>query len=380
MNLSYSYRESNNTTAAPNSKCPEWGQENSTLFQVVFISLYSIMGLTALFGNSFLVKIIFSTPRMKTSFNYFIANMAISDIIVQFCVIPRIITDILYEARRWLIGDTIGQILCKLLYYVQDVCTAVSIECIVLIAIDRFLAVVTPTKVRSTSRGKLRVVIIIMTWIIAMVLHAPYLHFTNIRKVAPDVMYCTIDWSPLPDAVHTKYMSILIVLLFLIPLGIITILYSIIFMIVKRRKIPGHQSSDRRQFRHYEKAKTNVLQLSIAVVAVFIISWTPTIVNLLLLMTKWGWRVPCDMIPFRFFALFMNYSNTATNPWIYFVLSANYRQGIRKLIPCAQWKAQYQKRLSSRTKSGTWATHQTDSGAEADIGQTLPELSACTAV
>lgn len=380
MNLNYSERWSNNTTAAPNNKC-SWSQENSTAFQVVIICLYSIMGFMALFGNSFLVQIIFSTPRMKTSFNYFIANMAISDIIVQFCVIPRIITDILYETRRWLIGDTIGQVLCKVLYFVQDVCTAVSIECIVLIAIDRFLAVVSPTKVRSTSRGKLRVVIIIMTWVLAMILHAPYLHFINIKVIAPDKMYCTIEWSPLPDEEHTKYMSILVVLLFLIPTGIITILYSIIFMIVKRRKIPGHQSSsDRRQFRHYEKAKSNVLQLSIAVVAVFIISWTPTIVNLILLMTKWGWSLPCDMIPYRFFALFMNYSSTATNPWIYFVLSANYRQGIRKLIPCAKWKAQYQKRLSSRTRSRTWATHQTDSGAEADIGLTVPEASASTAV
>jgi hypothetical protein len=370
-----------NITTVRDGDCPEFGAD-STAFKAGFISLYVVMGLMALFGNFFLVKIIYSTPRMKTSFNYFIANMALSDVIVQFCSMPRIITDLLYETRRWFIGDTFGVILCKLLYFVQDVCTAVSIECIVLIAIDRFLAVVSPTKVRSTSRGKLRVTVIAMTWVVAMIIHAPYLHFTNVVKRDNNVMACTIDWSPWQtNVVHTKYMSFLVVILYLIPTGIITILYSIIFMAVKRRKIPGHVSSDRRQFRHYEKAKTNVLQLSIAVVSVFTISWAPTMIYLILLMTIWGWEVPCGMTPFRYFVLFMAYSNTATNPWIYFVLSANYRQGIQKLIPCGKWKAEYQKRLSSRTRSRTWGTsHQTDSGAEADIGRGLPEQTGCTSV
>lgn len=353
------------------TRCTEFGS-NSVPFKITFITLYILIGLVAIFGNSFLVHIIYTSPRMRSSFNYFIANMAVSDILVQFCSIPRLVTDLIFDVRRWLIGDTLGLVLCKLLYFTQDVCTAVSIECIVLIAIDRFLAVVTPTKTRMTSRGRLRVAVIVVTWIFAMVLHAPYFYFKRINIKDDNKMYCTINWSPLPNTVHTKYMATLATILFFVPLGSITILYAIIFTMVKRRKIPGHTSSDRRQFRHYEKAKTNVLQLSIAVVAVFVISWAPNIIYLALLMTVWKWDVPCEMYPYRFFALLMGYSNTATNPWIYFVLSANYRQAIQKLFNCGKIK-DYQKRLSSRLTGSrlTWATHQTDSGAEADIGGLL---------
>lgn len=358
-----------NLTFQLKPKCIEFGS-NSVAFKITFITLYILIGMIAVFGNSFLVYIIYTTPRMRNSFNYFIANMAVSDILVQFCSIPRLVTDLLYDMRRWLIGDTVGLVLCKMLYFTQDVCTAVSIECIVLIAIDRFLAVVAPTRTRMTSRGRLRVAVIIMTWICAMILHTPYFYFKRIVIKSDNRMYCTIEWSPLPQTVHTKYMAILGTILFFVPLGTITILYAIIFTIVKRRKIPGHVPSGRRQFRHYEKAKTNVLQLSIAVVSVFVVSWAPNIIYLALLMTVWSWNVPCNMAPFRFFALLMGYSNTATNPWIYFVLSANYRQGIQKLLSCGKLK-EFQQRLSSRTRSRTWATHQTDSGAEADIGGLL---------
>ncbi|KAK3742470.1 hypothetical protein QZH41_005252, partial [Actinostola sp. cb2023] len=314
--------------------------------------------IVAICGNSFLVHIIYTTPRMKTSFNYFIANMAVSDILVQFCSVPRLVTDLLYDTRRWLIGDTVGLVLCKLLFFVQDICTAVSIECVVLIAIDRFLAVVTPTKVRSASRGRLKVTIIVLTWIVAMLIHTPYFHFQRIRIRNDKNMYCTIDWSPWSNEVHTRYMAVLATILFFIPLGTITILYTVIFTLVKHRKIPGHVSSDRRQFRHYEKAKTNVLQLSIAVVTMFVISWAPNIIYLALLMTIWDWRVPCPMHPFRFFALLMGYANTATNPWIYFILSANYRQGIQKLINCGRKPIKDdQKRLNSSRARCTMEIH-----------------------
>ncbi|KXJ12552.1 Substance-P receptor [Exaiptasia diaphana] len=180
--------------------------------------------------------------------------MAVSDIIVQFCSIPRLVTDLVFDrVRTWLIADTMGVVLCKLMFFIQDICTAVSIECIVLIAIDRFLAVVTPTKMRLTSHGRHRVIVIVMTWVIAMLLHAPYLHFQTVATNRDGSMSCAIDWSPFPQHYHTKYMAILVTILIFIPLGVITILYGVIFTIVKRRKIPGHASSDKRQFRHYEK-------------------------------------------------------------------------------------------------------------------------------
>lgn len=358
---------SSNSTLFHSAKCEEIGAK-SVPFKIAFIILYSLIGAIAIFGNSSLVYIIYKTPRMKSSFNYFTANMAVSDIIVQFCSIPRLVTDLVFDrVRTWLIADTMGVVLCKLLFFVQDICTAVSIECIVLIAIDRFLAVVAPTTMRLASHGRLRVVIIAMTWVIAMLLHAPYLHFQTVVTNQDGSMSCTIDWSPFPQHYHTKYMAVLVTILIFIPLGSITILYGIIFTIVKRRKIPGHVSSDKRQFRHYEKVKSNVLQLSIAIVSVFIISWAPNVVFWALLMTVWGWRVPCNMYPFRFFALLMGMSNTATNPWIYFILSANYRQAIQKLLSCTTL---YQHRYSSR-RSKTWTTKQTNSGAEADIGGQL---------
>ncbi|EDO40828.1 predicted protein, partial [Nematostella vectensis] len=291
------------------------------------------MSFLAILGNSLVVRIIQKNPRMRTSFNYYIANMAASDVLVQFFSTPRIVSDALLAPRVWLITGPFGEILCKLVFFVQDICTAVSIECLVLIAIDRFLAVVTPTRARSTST-KIRAVIIIMTWVVAGLISSPQLHFSVLYKGNnTHHVRCVIDWgSFFPEDAHNKYIAFLVFFLFVSPFVVIATLYAIIFVVVKRRKVPGNETCVKQQLRPHQKARMNVLKLACVVVVIFVFSWLPQVVFLFLLMTEWGWDMPCNMRLFRFLALFLAYSTTMTNPCVYFMFSANYRQGLRKMF------------------------------------------------
>ena len=99
----------------------------------------------SLVGNSFIGITVYKTKKLRKPINYFIVNMAMSDLLYPIFFFPREMT-YLYVDHQWLISGPLGQALCKLVPFLADVSTVVSIQNLVLIAVDRFGAVVFPLR------------------------------------------------------------------------------------------------------------------------------------------------------------------------------------------------------------------------------------------
>ena len=80
----------------------------------------------------------------------------------------------LYLDNQWLISGPLGQALCKLLPFLTDASNVVSIQSLVLIAVDRFGAVVFPLRSALISL-KLCPFFILATWNVALAVYSPYL-------------------------------------------------------------------------------------------------------------------------------------------------------------------------------------------------------------
>ena len=50
--------------------------------------LYGFISLAALVGNSLVIYVVVVSPRMRTVTNYYIANMALADVIIALFAIP----------------------------------------------------------------------------------------------------------------------------------------------------------------------------------------------------------------------------------------------------------------------------------------------------
>ena len=109
---------------------------------------------------------------MRKPINFFIVNMAMSDLLSSIFQFLRSITEI--HVAPWLISGPLGQALCKLVYFLTDVSLGVSIQSLVLIAVDRFGTVVFPLRSPFIS-SKLRRFFILATWITAMAFASPHL-------------------------------------------------------------------------------------------------------------------------------------------------------------------------------------------------------------
>ena len=96
----------NNTNATPWLKeysCKPF-QSDTAMIKGVKIFCYCVVLLVSVFGNSLLIAIIKKNKRLGTITNYLIVNMAVSDIVITVLAVPRQITEILAEPRRWMIN------------------------------------------------------------------------------------------------------------------------------------------------------------------------------------------------------------------------------------------------------------------------------------
>ena len=263
----------------------------------------------SLLGNSFIGIIVYKTHTLRKPINFFIVNMAMSDLLYPIFHFPWRLTNL--HTDSWLISGSLGQALCKLLRYLPDVSTGVSIQSLILIAVDRFGAVVFPLRSPLIS-SKLCPFFILATWIIAMVVHWPYLVAFKLA-VYPGKLLCLERWNEAfgeSFSVKNYFLPLFVVFLF-IPIVMLAILYSIIVVKLKSQKRPGEQSTKAEQQR--AKRNRNVLKMAIAIVLGFTLGWGPFSIGFLLAYFERD-SLPCGFLIYRDIAYFMAFSNCAINP------------------------------------------------------------------
>ena len=180
---------------------------------------------------------------------------------------------------------------------------------LVLIAVDRFVAVVFPLRSPIIS-SKLCLFFILATWIVALAFNSTEL-FVLKQVEYPGELVCERHWNEVFG--ENYYMSYIVVFIF-IPLVFIAILYIIIYLKLKSQKIPGEQSANAGQQR--QQRERNVLKMAIAIVLGFAVCCLPRAVLFILLFTN-SIILPNCGGPYFFFAVrLLSVANSAINPSI----------------------------------------------------------------
>ncbi|KAL9968147.1 hypothetical protein ACROYT_G026483 [Oculina patagonica] len=250
-----------------------WGCfSNPTAKKIGTTFAFCLISVVSLAGNIFIGIIVYKTKTMRKPINFLIVNMAMSDLLYLVFLIPWIITE-LYVGSWPLISGPLGQALCKLVPFLVDISFTVSIQSLVLIAVDRFGAVVFPLRSPLIS-SKLCPFFILATWIVAMATWSPYL-FANKLVEYPGEQACLMQWNEVfgESSSYANYTLAILVVFFYTPLVLIAILYTIIYVKLKSQTIPGEQSVNAGEQR--KKRERNVLKMAIAIVLGFAVCWLP---------------------------------------------------------------------------------------------------------
>lgn len=265
-----------------------------------------------------------------------------SDLLFPICLFPRIVTGLYVDS--WLIGGRLGEALCKLLTFLTDVSGAVSIQSLVLIAVDRFQAVVFPLR-SPLITSKRCPSIVLVTWIVGMATSTAYLFAYKLVKNQGRLV-CDLRWKEAfgGSSSFANYFLAMTFVFFYIPLVVIAILYRFIYLKLKTQVIPGEQTAIAIQQRLARER--NVLKIAIAIVLGFALCWLPYSFASMVLYV-FGGTSQCSFIYFTFVAAVIAHSNCAINPCICFIFSQNYRQGLKNFFTWSwalQWYGDRKKR------------------------------------
>ena len=315
-----------NTTA--NGSC--FSLINPKALKIGVTFALSLILVVSLVGNSLIVLIVSKTPTLRKPINMLIANMAMSDLLYPIFLFPVRLADL--HAGSWPIGGTLGQALCKIHPFLADISSLVSIQSLVLITVDRFVAVVVPLR-SSLITPKLCPFFIVATWIVAVAVHLPHLVAYKLVEYQERLRYKLLWQEAFGGNTYPNYLLAGAIVFFFTPFVLLVILYSIIMIKLKKQVHPGEQSANAEEQR--ARRNRNVLKVATAIVVVFLICWIPFFINWII----HNFSAPdsrilssCSFYQYFIFTLFMAYANCAINPIICLILSSNYRQALKRLV------------------------------------------------
>ena len=327
-----------------------------------FVVLYSITILVALSGNLLLIFIIKRRPETRSLTGFFFVNMAVSDLFVTLTVM-LVSMSFFFTKGKWLPGD-LGHVTCTAVYYLNFVTIAASISSLLLISVDRYLGVAFP--LRRFPKFRRVKVLTVAIWLSAIVVSIPAAIVWKIFKYMPmDTSFiCGASFEKLDRRVFFTYVFLL---LYLVPLLVITTLYTLIFHALYRRHVPGLTSSEA-QHRN-ELTKRKVVRMLVIITAVFAICWLPSHVYNFILAFRpdiHNFELP---IYVQYFCFWLGHANSAINPWLYMTLSESFRKALCTAMHGSRYSRTFYK--SARSQASTKYT----SVRHTHNGLTMPEVS-----
>ncbi|XP_032581922.1 trissin receptor isoform X1 [Drosophila sechellia] len=190
--------------------------------RIIFITLYTLVFCCCFFGNLLVILVVTLSRRLRSITNFFLANLAFADFCVGlFCVMQNLS---IYLIESWVFGE----FLCRMYQFVHSLSYTASIFILVVICMERYFAIVHPITCKQIlTAARLRMVIVTV-WITSAVYSTPKFVFSKtIKNIhtqdGQEEEICVLD----REMFNSKLLDMInFVLLYVMPLLVMTVLYS----------------------------------------------------------------------------------------------------------------------------------------------------------
>ncbi|XP_012692405.1 tachykinin receptor 3a isoform X1 [Clupea harengus] len=278
---------------------------------------YSTILAVAVFGNLIVIWIILAHKRMRTVTNYFLLNLAFSD--ASMAAFNTLINFVYATHGDWYFGESY----CKFHNFFPVTSVFASIYSMTAIAVDRYMAIIHPLKPRLSAKATRGVIVCI--WVLAVVLAFPLCFYSTI-KALPKRTLCYLAW-PRRSEDAVMYHIIVTVLVYILPLGVMAITYTVVGVTLWGGEIPGDTSDN---YHGQLRAKRKVVKMMIIVVVTFAICWLPYHIYFLVSglyrpINRWKYIQQVYLS-----VMWLAMSSTMYNPIIYCCLNSRFRAGFKR--------------------------------------------------
>ncbi|XP_063300410.1 vasopressin V1b receptor [Pelobates fuscus] len=289
--------------------------------------LGTILAVTTV-GNLCVIFSIYKRKKKLTRMHLFIVHLGVTDLAVAvFQILPQMIWDITF---RFIGSD----FLCRIVKYTQVMSMFASTYMLMMMTIDRYIAVCHPLKtLQQPSRHAY--IMIGAAWIFSCLLSLPQIFIFSLKEITQGsgIIDCWADFRyPWGAKVYITWTTISI---FIVPVGILVLCYSLICCeICKNLKGkmqtagPGQRGSNGQgmpsrvsSIRTISRAKIRTVKMTFVIVLSYIICWTPFFS--VQMWSVWDENSPDDdSTDFAFtISMLLTCLSSCSNPWIYMFYS-----------------------------------------------------------
>nr|XP_050863696.1 adipokinetic hormone/corazonin-related peptide receptor variant I isoform X2 [Vespula vulgaris] len=247
---------------------------------IVSIVTYSVlMGISAI-GNITVLFLILRRRRSSKSRIYtMLMHLAIADLLVTFLMMPLEIGWSITVS--WKAGDA----MCRIMAFFRVFGLYLSSFILVCISMDRYYAVIKPLQLLHVDkRGKIMLTI---AWLASIFCSMPQMMVFHL-EAHPNITWYSqcITLNVFPTYTHELTYSLFgMLMMYCLPLVVIIYTYtSILLEICRRSKESVEDRIRRSSLAFFSRARIRTLKMTIIIVAVFFICWTPYYV-----MSLWYW-------------------------------------------------------------------------------------------
>ncbi|XP_026880838.2 prolactin releasing hormone receptor 2a [Electrophorus electricus] len=303
------------------------GVELLQSFKPLIIPCYALVVLVGVFGNYLLLYVICHTRKMHNVTNFFIGNLAFSDMLMCATCVPFTLA-YAFNPRGWVFG----RFMCYLVFLIQPVTVYVSVFTLTVIGVDRYYATVHPLKKRISVLAC--AYLLSGIWILSCGLVAPAVaHTYHVEFRDEGFTICEEFWMG-QERERLAYAYSTLFITYVLPLSALCVSYLCISVKLRNCVVPGHRTQSQAEAQRARKRKT--FRLVALVVAAFAVCWLPvSVFNVLR-------DIDIGLIDKRYFLLIQllchlcAMSSACCNPFLYAWLHDRFRAELRKMLSCHQ--------------------------------------------
>lgn len=319
-------------------------------------------------GNCLVIGAILSYRRLRTTTNYFIISLAVSDLLIAALSMPFRIHHTL-NSLDWNLGIKV----CEFWVFIDLLCSCASITNLSLISIDRFLALTFPLNYRSIMTKKRGMAAVVFVWAYSgLIASLSFTKWTENAQTSASGQCLKSD---------KYYYLFSITAGFLLPLTILVINYSLVFRVAVKqaKKLESIKSTamelseatennsqldsrpsvasvgriERKKRRSIIRELKATKTLAV-VIGTFIICWLPFFIIMLTIqfypVRLWDMHPSTQKFIAIVFAYVLPLLNSAVNPIIYSSFNSDFRFAFKDIF--LRIFIRRQERYAQRSSSG----------------------------
>ncbi|KAE8290155.1 Growth hormone secretagogue receptor type 1 [Larimichthys crocea] len=341
LSLNCSWEETDNVT-----RNADLGRPPTNYFSIPLLTATTIactlLFLVGVVGNVMTILVVSKYRDMRTTTNLYLCSMAVSDLLIFFCMPLDLYR--MWRYRPWRFGDA----LCKLFQFVSESCTYSTILSITALSVERYLAICFPLRAKALVTKRRVRALILLLWTVSLLSAGPVFvmvgverdsmwptNFTSEMNETDSALEDTRECKMTHYAVESGLMGAMVWLssvFFFMPVFCLTVLYSLI----GRRLWQRHRETNiNSRVAHRDKSNRQTIKMLVVVVLAFVLCWLPFHVGRYLQFRFLDAPSPLLSVLSEYCSLVsvvLFYLSAAINPILYNTMSWKYRCAAARLF------------------------------------------------